>query len=907
MSWRRVALGLRGLAILVIAASAFAPANEEASDRRSVVFVVDDSPSTVALRERTTAYLKDAIAAQSAAGVEVGVVRFDDHARLVRAVGPGPVRSIDEADASDPASGSDLEGALALARGALPEIGARRVVLLSDGRATRGDAAREVGRLREAGVRVDVVPLGDAAGPAASAAQTMLRLDALEVVEDELRAGESAELRTVLRGPAGVNTYVAWSRDGEVLERRWVTVEDDGSTELTYVDREVPSGVHQYEVVLDPTGGRGYGYGGYGRYGYRRYRRPASTPADLTPRRNAILVGGKPRVLVVTLLGDQPTLLVDAIERADADVEHLQLTDAPLDEARLSGVDLVVLADLPLERAGEISLVGGLDQDAQKLLVRFVSNGGGLLATGGAFGFGPDWADTPLARILPVHVEDQGEVDDPPIALAVMLDRSGSMGARVGAHTKMELAVEASLASAATLRPTDRVAISTVDTRTVWTYPLGPVSEVGPHRDAIRRIRAGGGGIYVYTALVDAYAALREAPEPIRHVILFSDTADSEEQWQGCPFRPCRTTLPYAVDLARDARAAGLTTSVVGIGHAGDSDTEFLQELAAAGGGRFYLTTRGADLRRIFVTETRAAALSNLREEVTGVQRAGGGPMVAGLGEVPAVSGFVQSGPRATADLALRTPDGAPVLASWRYGLGTVVALTTDAGGRWTESWNDWAGAGQLMRQITRFAQRRRAESTGDARVTLDGERVQIDVELPDDAGTAPSTLEVFAYDDQGQARPIAAQLERVGLGRWRAVTHDGAIAGGPRRVLARARDARGRLVAEALGTQSTEREWSRPGADIKGLEALARVGGGVYDPGADVVPAPEGGRPRPVPTWPWWLLAAAILVVLDLLARRLEKRPTGRPVRLGEGVLGARAASPVAEATEEDTSARAA
>ena len=725
----------------------------------------------------------------------------------------------------------------------------------------------EVARAAAEGIAVDVVGLGEAR-------PTLTRLGAATPLTRRVAEGASVEVAVDVHGAPNERVRVDWYRDGDRVGSRWLTLDAEGRTRDVLTDRRAPAGMHQYEAqILEADGGDG-----------------GTAGVDRSRRRAAALVTGKPKVLVVTLLGERPTLLVDALRQADADVEHLQLADPDgsgraerLDAARLSGVDLVVLADLPLERPGEVSLIGGLSADAQRALVEYVSErGGGLFVTGGAFGLGPDWADAPLTRLLPVGIQDQGELDDPPVALAVMLDRSGSMGMRVGTHTKMELAVEASLAAAAALRSGDRVAIAAVDVASTWHQPLRPVEALVERRERVRGIRAGGGGIYVYTALVDAYQALQDAPEPIRHVILFSDTADSEEQWQGCPFRPCSRRLPWAVDLARDARATGVTTSVVGIGRARDTDTTFLQELAAAGGGRFYLTSQGTDLRRIFVTETRAAALSNLREEPTPVALAQESPMTRGLGAFPALNGFVESTPRPTADTALVTDGGEPLLASWRYGLGTVVAFTSDAGGRWSRAWGDWPGAGQLMRQIARHAQRQRAPAQADARLMLDGRQLELGVDVP--AGEAPpAQLELFAYGADGEAEPLPARLERAGPGRWaaRVQAPAGPGGGGPTVALARIRDARGHLLGEVVAEQTSASELAGLGPDAPRLDALAREGGGRRDPEpAEAASAVGASAPVPEPTWPWMLLAAALLVCVDLGVRRLEGRAKGRAGR---------------------------
>ena len=63
---------------------------------------------------------------------------------------PGPPSRVDP-------SSSNLAGALRLGGAILPPDARRRVVLVSDGRATKGDAVREAAQLRDKGIAVDVV------------------------------------------------------------------------------------------------------------------------------------------------------------------------------------------------------------------------------------------------------------------------------------------------------------------------------------------------------------------------------------------------------------------------------------------------------------------------------------------------------------------------------------------------------------------------------------------------------------------------------------------------------------------------------------------------------------------------------------------------------------------------------
>ena len=86
-------------------------------------------------------------------------------------------------------------------------------------------------------------------------------------------------------------------------------------------------------------------------------------------------------------------------------------------------------------------------------------------------------------------------------------------------------------------------------------------------------------------------------------------------------------------------------------------------------------------------------------------------------GGVPPISGFVLTTVKQNplVEVILQSPQPATlknnaVLASWTYGAGKAVALTTDAGNRWADRWSDWEGYDKLFSQMVRWAMR----PTGD-------------------------------------------------------------------------------------------------------------------------------------------------------------------------------------------------
>ena len=132
----------------------------------------------------------------------------------------------------------------------------------------------------------------------------------------------------------------------------------------------------------------------------------------------------------------------------------------------LAAFDLVVLSDV---RASDLSggQIAALAAYARDL-------GGGLLLMGGDRSMGPGgYARTPLEEVSPVAFDLRQDRRRASLAEVIAIDYSGSMGAVVGGHTKLELANEAAARSASLLGPGDRLGVAHVDTEVRWTVPMG--------------------------------------------------------------------------------------------------------------------------------------------------------------------------------------------------------------------------------------------------------------------------------------------------------------------------------------------------------------------------------------------------------------------------------------------------
>src|SRR4029079_4700039 len=96
----------------------------------------------------------------------------------------------------------------------------------------------------------------------------------------------------------------------------------------------------------------------------------------------AVTVGRKPRALVLTVDGQCPAILCDALDRSGVDKRVVGMGETVVDAAALSAVDLVVLADLPLAPSDpsgdDAGALAGLPPRGQGALIEFAQKGGGV-------------------------------------------------------------------------------------------------------------------------------------------------------------------------------------------------------------------------------------------------------------------------------------------------------------------------------------------------------------------------------------------------------------------------------------------------------------------------------------------------------------------------------------------------
>ena len=661
--WRRrlvdlfVSITTLSLSLLVMGVEVGRPI-----DRLTVIVAIDRSRSIDMVSGAADLITKELALAEEGMREEDGIaiVAFGANANTEQpARQKRDPKSAQEANVSR--DGTDLDAALRRALSEVPVDSGARIVLVTDGVATRGDVMSGGAASLAAQVPVDVLPL-------IQAETAELRVVSVRVPQLG-DTGESVDLAVVTKASEETRAEVRIKRDGQLIKKSEVLI-PKGEDVLRVREKLGEAGLHRYDVELTPL----------------------TDDRDSSPEDNAgsafVRVRGRASALLIEGDGREAAAFIEsALSKSDIVVDVVGGAGVPADLAGFAAYDLVILSDVPASALSTIQI---------SALATYVRDfGGGLLLMGGDRGLGPGgYGKSPIEEVSPVSFDLKQDQRRASLAQVIAIDISGSMAARVGERTKLELANEAASRSAVLLGLNDRLGVEHVDTQVHWTVPLGPVSDSAAIGDAIRSMPVGGGGILVPITLIEGYAALRKEQSNIKHVLLFADGADAED-------------MPEALPLTTAALADGITTSVVSLGQGGDVPA--LEEMSRLGKGRFYLIEDATRLPAVFAQETILAARSALYEEPFRVSLASPGAVAASIAwdEAPELLGYVVSIPKPRASIHVTGPESDPVLATWSVGVGRSGVFTSDLKGRWGQAWTTWPGAAKLVVQTSRDLLRR--------------------------------------------------------------------------------------------------------------------------------------------------------------------------------------------------------
>lgn len=796
-------------------------------DNLAVVFLMDVSDSMP--REAVAAevgYVRSAMQAMQPDD-RSALILFGSDALVERSM--SSVKELETITSAPITNQTDLAEAIQLGLALFPSGYAKRMVIISDGAQTSGDALEAAKFAAATDVQIVSVPFINQ-----MEAETLVTN---VEVPTHLRQNEKFDLNVSVQSSAATRAVVRVLAGDQILYEQTHELRRGAQTLSLPLAAGQP-GFVDYEVQITPEKDSFY----------QNNRLDAYSEVE-----------GPPRILVVapepgeTLPGneirpDESAALMAALQAADFQVELVRPTHLPSDLPSLAQYDSVVLVDVPARMLGNNQMAN---------LQAYVHDlGGGLVVVGGPTSYGVGgYFHTPLEAALPVEMQIKDEMRRPSLGIVFIIDHSGSMSDASGGVEKLELAKEAAARSVEMLFPTDRVGVIAFDDTATWVVPMTELDDSGQVMNAIGTIRSDG-GTDIFAGLQAMAGVLPDDPAKVKHVILLTDGGADI------------TGIPEMVKKLYEEN--GITLSTVGVGN---DAAPFLKDLADIGGGRYHFTNNAASIPSIFTEETSLATRAYLVEEPFFPTLVNSSPILGGLNSVPRLYGYVASSPKDLAQVVLQSDKKDPILATWQYGLGRSVAFTSDATGRWARDWLNWKGFPAFWVQAVRYTIGSSSNTALEMSVRPEAGQMRLTLDANSPAGGFLNGYEVEAniVAPDGEAQPVT--LKQIAPGRYEAFFEPKEQGVYLIHFSGKSGDEDSSPFTETMGwTLSYSPEYKSIESNPDLLLRVATIGGGkvaTSDP-ADIFIHDLQTQRASQPVWQWLLLLAALLLPFDIASRRL-------------------------------------
>lgn len=799
----------------------------------TAVFVLDASDSiSTDDQDQGEEFIRESIQAMPA-GDRSAIVVFGEDALVERlASEDSSLASLTSVPIS---TRTDIASALQLAMALFPDEGARRLVLLSDGRENLSYAIKQAELAALQDIELVYVPLGDFNN------KTEVLVENLEAPAD-VREGQEFDLSVVVNSTTQTTAMLRVFAEDELIYSQEVHLQ---------------SGTNRYSVPVRAT-----------EPGFRRFRAQILPDIDNRLQNNEAsaftVVYGPPSILLVEGQPNDGDNLERALEAAQMQVTTVAPAQLPATLPELAAYDTVILANVP---------AAALPAGAMEALPVYVRElGKGLLMTGGENAFGAGgYLRTPLEEAMPVFMDVKSRELAANLALVVAIDKSGSMGRChcddpdlnqeytpfESGLPKVDIAKEAIMRSAEALGPEDYLGVVTFDSEAHWALEVQKWVDPGTLESAIGTFGADG-QTNMASGVNAAYNALEGVDAKRKHIILMTDgwvhTGD--------------LTM-----LVEEMREKGITLSVIA---AGEGSAEYLELLSEIGGGRYYPAVDMISVPDIFLKETVTSVGQYVIEEAFFPLPASPSPVMRGIdtNELPYLLGYNGTSPKSTARMDLLTPRGDPLLATWQHGLGRAAAWTSDMKGQWATNFVEWQDFARFSSQLVSWLLPAPQVEGLNARVLMQDEGALIHLDAQDEEGNPLNFLNVQARVITPELGTIQLQLEQVGAGQYEALAD--VSDPGTYLVWIGANNNQQSMGTTTLGlVVPYSPEYRASGVNISLLEELARItgGGALADPVEAFLhnlPAADSARE----IWRTLLLIAALLFPLDVALRRVLLSP---------------------------------
>ena len=632
-----------------------------------VILLVDTTYSGKSVEEQREHFIQDAIN-ESKNTAQIGIVTFG-YGEPVYAV---PLTTdtenvyFDYENADQPdRTATDIATAIEFAKDLFKNKEVAKLIIISDGMETDGRAALAVKEAAAEGIEISSVYF-----PAVLPTQE-IQVEGITTPDYNVAVGSPFKVTASIRSSYVGNALVEMFDNGEPCSEGTLVSLKEGLNEIEIEHTFDRPELHALSIQV--SGG-------------------SDECSDNNVYQTYIYVQNYTKILMVERNADESKLFADLLKEQNEEFEIdtldiMNLDTVPKTVDELRQYDQIVLVNIANADMPEADEQAGRPTAFIDLLYSYVNDfGGGLLTVGGnkmdengnyVYQNGipvantynrEDMYETLYQEMLPVQAIDY----TPPVAVMIVVDRSGSMDIPAGQNgqSKLELAKQGAKACLDALTDRDYCGIVTLEDKYTEAMEVSPMTQMAKLQKAIDDITVGGGTVFE-DALRGAAQALQSVKNvERRHIILVTDGMPSDSYAE------------YSVPIEQYTNDvnAPVTFSFVIIGEditaSGRGD---LQNAADLGGGRFYPVWDVDSLPRIMREELMMPEIKAINFEEFIPEIATYNSVVTGItqADMPKLSGFYGTKLKAGATMVLKG-EFVPIYAQWKYGEGTVGSFMCD-------------------------------------------------------------------------------------------------------------------------------------------------------------------------------------------------------------------------------------
>ena len=613
---------------------------------------------------------------------------------------------------------TDLEQSLSLAAAMLPEESRGRIVLISDGTETAGSYQQTIKELKAREIAVDILPIQ-------YDYDEEVWVERLELPK-MVKLGENYAASVVLSSLKSGKGKLLLSENGKVIAEEPVEFKE-GKNRVTIPIYLREPGYYEYAATIE-----------------------VADENDNLKQNNTVInyiyIEGEGKVLIVTEPGGDSRDwedLTSAIKQGKRAVETLSAYEFPRDSLTLMPYDLVIFNNVAADSFDTIQL--------QAVHDAVYDMGIGFMMVGGENSYGPGgYHRTVIEEALPVSMDITKKKVLPKGALAIILHtcefaEGNTWGKRI---TKQAIKV---------LGDQDEVGVLVYGTGgEKWLFELTPAKDYEKLVPKINAAQIGDMPSFANTMRL-GLKGLKESDASAKHMIIISD---------GDPQAP----TPAMIDSFIKEK---ISISMVAIFPHGGQDISKMRSIAEVTGGRYYFPDDPALLPSIFIKESKTLKRSMIQNETIQPIVGFPSPILRGLDGLPPLHGYVLTSIKDRAEQILHTPpkddetgEIDPVLAKWRYGLGTTAAFTSDLSPNWGADWLNWNQYQAFVQQLVTSISRVEKQNHLRMWTYTSGNEGVIMVE---DFHPQDSFLDVKAKISGPRGKTETVQLKQIGPRRYQA------------------------------------------------------------------------------------------------------------------------------------------